>query len=103
VSGSAKGASASRTAPVSPTTAPIGGLPTLSPDAFSHFKAIEAALPFAERMRVYELGAQLSAAEVTAWIAELAPLPLSEAVAKVRAALTAVDGASNKARKGGVS
>lgn len=54
-------------------------------------------------MRVYELGAQLSAGEVTAWIAELGPLPLPEAVAKVRAALAATDGASHKARKGGVS
>jgi hypothetical protein len=103
VSGSATGSGAALTAPVSSATAPNGGLPTLSPDAFSHFKAIEAALPFAERMRVYELGAQFSAAEVTAWIDELAPLPLSEAVAKVRAALAVADGAQHKATKGGVS
>jgi hypothetical protein len=100
---SVNGAGAALTAPVSSDTVPTGGLPTLSPDAFSHFKAIEAALTLAERMRVYELGAQLSATEVTAWIAELAPLPLPEAVAKVRAALAAGDSASHNARKRGVS
>jgi hypothetical protein len=88
---------------VAQATVPAAGLPTLSPEALRHFKAIESALTFAERMRVFELGARLSAAELRGWIAELTALPMSEAVTRVRAALAAVDGAAHTAKKGGVS
>jgi hypothetical protein len=75
----------------------IADLPTLAPDAASHFKAIEAALTFAERLRVFELAARLSATELRTWIAELTALPLPDAVARIRVALAAAPTAKERA------
>lgn len=97
------------TAAAAPTAVSGAGLPTLDPEAYRHFMAINAALTFAERMRVFELGARLSPAELRAWIATLTPLSVPEAVAKVRAALafadaaTAANGNAHAAKQGGVS
>jgi hypothetical protein len=90
---------------------PSAGLPTLDPEAYRHFMAINAALTFAERMRVFDLGARLSPADLRAWIAALTALSVPEATAKVRAALamadgtapTAADGNAHPAKQGGVS
>lgn len=90
-------------ATIPPAAVPSPDLPTLAPEAFPHFKAIESALTLAERLRVFELGAQLSPTQLRAWIAELSALPASQAVAKIRAALAAADGAGQPVKKGGVS
>ena len=96
------------TAAAALTTVPSAGLPTLDPEAYRHFMAINAVLTFAERMRVFELGARLSPAELRGWIAALTPLSVTEAVAKVRAALamadtSAANGNAHAVEKGGVS
>jgi hypothetical protein len=96
------------TTAAAPTAVPSAGLPNLDPEAYRHFMAINAALTFAERMRVFELGARLSPAELRAWIAALTPLPVPDAVAKVRAALamadaSAANGNAHAVKKGGVS
>ncbi len=96
------------TAAVALAAIPSAGLPTLDPEAYRHFMAINAALAFAERMRVFELGARLSPAELRAWIAALTPLSVPEAVVKIRAALamadaSAANGNAHATRKGGVS
>jgi len=87
---------------IAPAVLPGADVPTLPPEAFPHFRAIDAELTFAERMRVFELAAQLSAAELRTWMRELTALPVAEAVAKVRAALAAADVASQSAKKGDV-
>jgi hypothetical protein len=102
-SGSARRSSVVPTALAVYAAVPSAGLPMLDPEASAHFKAINAALTFAERLRVFELGAQLSPSALRGWIAALAPLPLPEAIAKIRAALAEVDSATHKATKGGVS
>jgi hypothetical protein len=84
-------------------TIPSDGLPTLSPDTVARFGVIDAALTLAERMRVVELGARLSPAELRGWVAELTALPVPDALAKIRAALAAADDTANLGRKGGVS
>ncbi len=86
-----------------PTAVSSAGLPMLDPEASAHFAAINAALTFAERLRVFELGAQLSPSELRGWIAALMPLSVPEAVATIRAALAKADSATHKATKGGVS
>jgi hypothetical protein len=91
------------TTPSAPAAVSSASMPTLTPEASAHFKNIESALTFAERMRVYELGARLSAAELRGWIAELTALPVPEAVAKVRAALAATDRAASTTKTGGAS
>jgi hypothetical protein len=84
---------------IAPTAPPSAGLPTLPPEAFLHFKAIDTALTLAERMRVFELAARLSPTELRTWIRELTVLPLADAVAKVRAALAAAEFAPHPAKK----
>jgi hypothetical protein len=99
----ASSASERGAAPTAPAPVPSAGLPTLDPEALTHFKAIEGTLTFAERLRVFELGAQLPGSELRAWITELTALPVPDAIVKVRAALAAAEGTSRKATSGGVS
>jgi hypothetical protein len=96
-------ATSGRSAARAPAAFPSEGLPMLAPETVTQFKAIDAALTLAERLRVYELGARLSPAELRAWITELTALPVPDAIAKIRAALVAADSASHPAAKGGVS
>jgi hypothetical protein len=93
----------SSTALPAPSAAPSSGLPVLDPDTLAHFQAIEDALTFAERMRAHELAAQRPPAELRAWFSALAQLPVTDAVAKIRAALAATDDTSRKVTTGGES
>jgi len=63
------------------------GLPTIDEGDLAHFTAILDALSLQDRMYARALVAELSAAELRAWIAELKELPVAEAVTKIRAVL----------------
>jgi len=65
------------------------GLPTIDQSDLSHVSAILDALSLRERMYAQALVAEVSAAELRAWIAEPKELPVSEAVTKIRAVLGA--------------
>ena len=88
---------------IASTAVPSADLPTLPPEAFAHFQAIDAALTLAERMRVFEAAARFSPTELRQWVQDLTVLPVPEAVAKVRAALAVMDRAAPSTTKGGVS
>jgi hypothetical protein len=62
-------------------------LPTLDAAGLMHFNNIQNALTFRERMLAQALAAELSPSELRAWINELGPLSIPEAVAKIRAVL----------------
>jgi hypothetical protein len=66
--------------------------PTSTTDLHAHFRAIEAGLTLAERMRAHELAAQRPSAELARWYAELLRLSVPDAVAKIRAELVRSDG-----------
>jgi len=66
-------------------------LPMLDPAAIAHFVAIQGALTFREGMLARALAAELSAAELRAWLAELRTLSVPEAVAKIRGVLNPDD------------
>jgi hypothetical protein len=67
-------------------------LPTLDAATLAHFVAIQGALTFREGMLARALAAELSPAELRAWMAELRELSVADAVAKVRAVLNAEGG-----------
>lgn len=62
-------------------------LPTLDPAALAHFAAIQGALTFRESMLARALAAELSPADLRAWLTDLRALSVPEAVAKVRSVL----------------
>jgi hypothetical protein len=65
------------------------GLPTIDEVDLSHFTAILDALSLRERMYAQALVAELSPAELRAWVAELKQVPVNEAVTKIRTVLGA--------------
>ena len=73
--------------PAPESTEASADLPTLDPAAIAHFVAIQGALTFREGMLARALAAELSAAELRAWLAELRTLSVPEAVAKIRGVL----------------
>jgi hypothetical protein len=83
------------TAPDSELTAPEpstdGGdeLPTLDPAALTHFAAIQSALTLEESMLARAMAAELTPAELRAWLSELREMSVPDAVAKIRAVLNA--------------
>lgn len=64
-------------------------LPTLDAGALTHFVAIQGALTFQEGMLARAMAAELSPAELRAWMTELCELSVADAVAKIRAVLNA--------------
>jgi hypothetical protein len=68
------------------TTAP-DALPTLDPAALAHFAAIQGALTFRESMLARALAAELTPADLRAWLGELRAMSVPEAVAKIRGVL----------------
>jgi len=64
-------------------------LPTLDPAALTQFAAIQAALTLQESMLARALVAELTPAELRAWLSELRELSVPDAVAKIRAVLNA--------------
>jgi hypothetical protein len=83
-------ANESATEPAETTNA----LPPVDPKTMTHFIAIQSALAPAEAALARQVAAELSPAELRAWIDELSALSVPDAVAKVRAMLggTAKDG-----------
>jgi hypothetical protein len=75
-------------------------LPTLDAGALVHMAAIQTALTFRESMLARALIAELTPAELRAWLAELQALSVSAAVARIRGVLGA-DASDD--RSGGVS
>lgn len=67
-------------------------LPPLDPKTMSHFLAIQSALAPNEAALARQVAAELAPVELRAWFDELAAMPVSAAVAKIRAML----GASTK-------
>jgi hypothetical protein len=59
-------------------------MPTLDPATMGHFLAVQQALTLEERALAQGLAAELSPAELRAWLAELAPLSVPDAVDKIR-------------------
>jgi hypothetical protein len=84
-------------APGSSTEA-AADLPTLDPATLAHFVAIQGALTFRESMLARALAAELSPAELRAWLAELRTLSVPEAVAKIRGVLDPDDGGNMPGR-----
>ncbi|MFT3693967.1 MAG: hypothetical protein QM831_12560 [Kofleriaceae bacterium] len=62
-------------------------LPPIDPKNMAHFIAIQAALSPSEAALARSLAGELSPVEVRAWLDELAPLSVPDAVAKIRATL----------------
>lgn len=60
-------------------------LPTLDAATLAHFAAIQGALTFQEGMLARALAAELSPAELRAWMMELQQLSVADAAAKIRA------------------
>ena len=90
------------------TAAGTDALPTLDPAALMHFAAIQRALTLRESMLARALAAELSPADLRAWLAELREMSLPDAVAKIRGFLRTVtsEAASDDrsgTRSGGVS
>lgn len=82
------GSSSSSTEPT-PATAVAGGpipaaVPLLSPQDMLHFAAIQQALTLEERALAQGILSELSPDDVQAWLRELAPLSVAEAVEKIR-------------------
>jgi hypothetical protein len=69
------------------TTEPTPPVTTPSPDAMARVSEVLAALTPEERTLAMAMAKELSPEERTAWFAELAPLPNTEAVARVRTLL----------------
>lgn len=86
---------ASESATASAPTA--SALPPLDPKTMSHFIAIQSALAPTEAVLARQVAAELSPAELRAWIDELSALSVPDAVAKVRAMLggTSKDGGAS--------
>jgi hypothetical protein len=64
-------------------------LPTLDPAALTHFAAIQGALTLEESMLARALAAELTPAELRAWLSELREMSVPDAVSKIRAVLNA--------------
>ncbi|MEZ4362180.1 MAG: hypothetical protein R3B48_18475 [Kofleriaceae bacterium] len=64
-------------------------MPVLDPGTMAHFVAVQQALSEDERAVAQALVAELSPRDLRAWLAELAPLSVDEAVAKIRTVLHA--------------
>ena len=79
---------ARRPRPRPPTTEPAE-LPPLDPKAMTHFIAIQSALTPDEAALARQVAAELSPAEMRAWIDELSALSVPDAVAKIRAIIGA--------------
>jgi hypothetical protein len=104
----AGGPAAPLAAPAMPATEAPEGLPTIDQSDLAHFTAILNALTLKERMYAQALTAELSSADLRAWIAELKHLTIGDAVAKIRAVLAMNDGehgaaSGPDATSGGVS
>ncbi|HEU4731294.1 MAG TPA: hypothetical protein VFT22_25545, partial [Kofleriaceae bacterium] len=74
-------------ASAAPTSDLPSDLPTLDPAALIHFANIERALTQREAMLARALAAELSPAELRAWLNELKPLSVPDAVAKIQGVL----------------
>lgn len=74
-------------------------LPTLDAATLAHFVAIQGALTFREGMLARALAAELSPAELRAWMTELRQLSVAEAAARIRSVLA--DAADDGAAGGG--
>jgi hypothetical protein len=72
-------------------------LPALDPAMMGHFIAIQSALGAQEAALARQLAAELTPAEVRAWLAELSALSVPDAVIKIRSIL------AGAAKKGGAS
>ncbi|HEX7841472.1 MAG TPA: hypothetical protein VF469_28560, partial [Kofleriaceae bacterium] len=70
-----------------PATEDAEKLPTLDPAALAHFAAIQGALTFRESMLARALAAELSPADLRAWLTDLRALSVPDAVAKIRSVL----------------
>jgi hypothetical protein len=73
--------------PATETAETSDPLPTLDPAALAHFAAIQGALTFRESMLARALAAELSPADLRAWLMDLRVLSVADAVAKVRSVL----------------
>jgi hypothetical protein len=62
-------------------------LPTLDAATIAHFVAIQGALTFREGMLARELAAELSPAELRAWMTELCQLSVADAAARIRSVI----------------
>ena len=62
-------------------------LPTIAAADMAHFTAILNALSMRERMHAQALAAELSPAELRAWITELKQLSVADAIARIRGLL----------------
>jgi hypothetical protein len=80
-------------------TETTGALPTLDPAALAHFAAIQGGLTFRESMLARALAAELTPADLRAWLADLRQLPVADAVARIRSVLG--DEASDDTTGGG--
>lgn len=70
-----------------PATEAEDELPTLNAATLAHFAAIQGALTFREGMLARALAAELSPAELRAWMTELQQLSVADAAAKIRAVI----------------
>jgi hypothetical protein len=74
-------------AAVAPSEDAPEAMPPLDPATMGHFLAVQQALSLEEGALAQGLAAELSPAELRAWLAELAPLSVSDAVDKIREVL----------------
>ena len=65
-------------------------MPTIEPAAMMHFLAIQKALTAEEAALAKEVAKGLSPAGLNAWIGELAPLSVPDAVARIRGIIAKV-------------
>jgi hypothetical protein len=70
-----------------PATEAPDALPTLDAAALAHFAAIQGALTFREGMLARALAAELTPADLRAWLTELRELSVPDAVARIRSVL----------------
>jgi hypothetical protein len=70
--------------PVAGGPTPPAAVPPLSPKGMMHFAAIQQALTLEERALAQGILSELSPDQVQAWLRELAPLSVAEAVEKIR-------------------
>jgi hypothetical protein len=75
----------------------MDALPTLDAAALAHLAAIHGALTFRESMLARALAAELTPADLRAWIAELQTLSVPEAVARIRSVLGTDAGSTTSA------
>ena len=78
-------------------------LPPLDPAAMAHFLAIQSALTPEEAAFAREVASTLSPRELRAWLAELRPLNVPDAVAVIRRHISGSSPGASAAQNGGVS